>query len=188
MKWTPDQEDLLRRLWSQGMPTATVADRLGRTRDAINKKAKALGLPARTPGFMKSAKYDALNQPKTAAKAVKKAVKAANDPKPQSVVVVDMSKPWIKEAQNPAQCGCKAVIGIEGDDPSVKNGDDLLTIIATADPKIGNWRYCGKQVTKISVNGNVLTSSYCKDHAERFYASGATERSRTKGMAPLRRA
>lgn len=177
MKWTPEQEQTLRTLWGQGVPTATIAARLGRTRDAINKKSKALGLPPRTRGSVRAAKSEARH--------VNKKTVAANDPQ-TSTVVVNMNAPWIKKAQDPGQCGCKAVIGIEGDDPTLEGGADLNTIITSGDPKIGNWRYCGKPVTKINFSGNLMVSNYCTEHAERFYSHGSTRVSRAK--APLKRA
>jgi hypothetical protein len=46
-EWLPSELECLRSLWLDGLPRRIIAARLKRTPEAVRRKAKRLGLPAR---------------------------------------------------------------------------------------------------------------------------------------------
>jgi hypothetical protein len=47
-KWTTDDHVKLRRLWNKPLSIASIARRMGRSRETIKEKAEALALPPKT--------------------------------------------------------------------------------------------------------------------------------------------
>jgi hypothetical protein len=48
-RWTPEEDDLLKRLAEEGLSTALIAERLKRTRMAVQKRAPRVGINLKPP-------------------------------------------------------------------------------------------------------------------------------------------
>lgn len=46
-RWSPDDDRVLRRLYEQGLPRRMIAEQLGRSRNAVSERRRALGIAAR---------------------------------------------------------------------------------------------------------------------------------------------
>lgn len=59
-RWSPDEDRVLRRLYTDGVPLRAIGERVGRSEDAVAERRRTLGMPARSHRRPWSAHEDAL--------------------------------------------------------------------------------------------------------------------------------